>query len=190
MCVCCGNQTSSCLLDPSPVVWKNNAGCESTNSKGLRRGALVLPSKGMGMIRLDGISPSPPGVFSKGNLLKMMSTQVKYSFYPKFWEVFLQVVEKLPGSTDWSVDVVSSIFSEICLLAQNRPTFCLKYCDLPNVSSWVGRSLPGKVTPRKRLGELFYFTQIRSYCCLPWNFTNSSDFCELLILMQPDVSPT
>ena len=60
----------------------------------LRRGALVLPSsEGMGMIRLDGISPSPPGVFSKGNPLKMMSTQVKYSFYPKFWEVFLEVVE-------------------------------------------------------------------------------------------------
>lgn len=148
---------SSCLKKQRRM-WKHQL-------ERLRRGALVLPSKGMGMIRLDGISPSPPGVFSKGNPLKMNSTKVKYSFYPKCWEVFLEVVEKLPGSTDWSMDVVCWNFSEIFILAPG-PTFCLKYCDhtpSPNVSSSVGRSLIGKVTPKERQAKLFYFTQVQSY---------------------------
>lgn len=165
-----------CVWPISSCLKKTTQDVKAPTRKAEKRCARLTIVEGMVVIRLDGISHSPPGVFSKENYLKMKSTQVKYSFYPKCWEVFLEVVEKLPGSTDWSMDVVSSNFSEI--LAPG-PTFCLKYCEKktpsPNVSSV--RRLPGKsdfTSPR--------FGAIAVWC---WNFTSSAVISVLILMCIP-----
>ena len=112
--LCCGNKIPVVCLTHLQLFEKNTTqDVKAPTRKAEKRCARLTIVEGMVVIRLDGISHSPPGVFSKENYLKMKSIQMKYSFYPKCWEVFLEVVEKLPGSTDWSMDVVSSNFSEI-----------------------------------------------------------------------------